>query len=46
MHTWAGVLVLMITCGAQLVDNVFMTAVNSSLPEVQAEFGVTSGDLQ
>jgi MFS family permease len=28
------------------MDNVFMTAVNLSLPEVQAEFGVSSSDLQ
>ena len=46
IHTWQGVLILAITCGAQLMDNVFMTAVNLSLPEVQAEFGVSSGDLQ
>ncbi|KZM27430.1 uncharacterized protein EKO05_0010716 [Ascochyta rabiei] len=46
IHTWRGVLILVITCGAQLMDNVFMTAVNLSLPEVQAEFNVSSGDLQ
>lgn len=46
MQTWRGVLVLVVTCGAQLMDNVFMTAVNLSLPEVQAEFGVSSSDLQ
>lgn len=46
MQTWQGVLVLVITCLAQLMDNVFMTAVNLSLPEVQAEFGVGAGDLQ
>jgi MFS family permease len=46
VHTWQGALILAITCGAQLMDNVFMTAVNLSLPEVQAEFNVSSGDLQ
>lgn len=46
IHTWRGVMILAITCGAQLMDNVFMTAVNLSLPEVQAEFNVSSGDLQ
>lgn len=46
IHTWRGVMILTITCGAQLMDNVFMTAVNLSLPEVQAEFNVSSGDLQ
>lgn len=46
IHTWRGTMILAITCGAQLMDNVFMTAVNLSLPEVQAEFNVSSGDLQ
>ncbi|KAF1359305.1 MFS general substrate transporter [Lizonia empirigonia] len=46
IHTWRGVMILAITCGAQLMDNVFMTAVNLSLPEVQAEFNASSGDLQ
>ncbi|KAF2128287.1 MFS general substrate transporter [Dothidotthia symphoricarpi CBS 119687] len=46
IHTWRGIFILSITCGAQLIDNVFMTAVNLSLPKVQDEFDVSSGDLQ
>lgn len=41
-----GVLILLITCGSQLLDNVFMTGVNISLPAIQKEFDVKSGDLQ
>lgn len=46
MYSWRGVMILLITCGSQLMDNIFMTAVNLSLPAVQAEFNVSSGDLQ
>lgn len=46
IQTWRGVMILFITCGAQFIDNIFMTAVNLSLPSIQSEFKVTSGDLQ
>ncbi|KAA8575070.1 hypothetical protein MFRU_002g03150 [Monilinia fructicola] len=41
-----GALILLTTCGAQLMDNVFMTGVNISLPAVQKEFGAKASDLQ
>ncbi|KAK3060220.1 hypothetical protein LTS18_009042, partial [Coniosporium uncinatum] len=37
--SWRGALILLVTCGAQLLDNVFMTGVNISLPAIQREFG-------
>lgn len=43
--SWRGALVLLCTCGAQLMDNVFMTGVNIALPAIQKEFDVPSGDL-
>lgn len=41
-----GALVLLCTCTAQMMDNVFMTSVNIALPAIQKEFGVESSDLQ
>ncbi|TGO79942.1 hypothetical protein BELL_0019g00300 [Botrytis elliptica] len=41
-----GALILLTTCGAQLMDNVFMTGVNISLPAIQKEFGAKASDLQ
>ncbi|GAB7347058.1 hypothetical protein MBLNU459_g3197t2 [Dothideomycetes sp. NU459] len=46
IHSWRGSFILVITCGSQLLDNVFMSGVNLSLPAVQAEFDIASGDLQ
>ncbi|KAJ4358455.1 uncharacterized protein N0V89_003038 [Didymosphaeria variabile] len=46
IRTWKGTLVLVVTCGAQLMDNIFMTAVNLSLPKVQKDFDVPSAQLQ
>ncbi|RDW74840.1 MFS multidrug transporter-like protein [Coleophoma cylindrospora] len=46
LSSWRGVMILIITCGAQLLDNVFMTGVNISLPAIQREFSVEAGDLQ
>lgn len=46
IKSWRGALVLLCTCGAQMMDNVFMTSVNIALPTIQKEFGVSSGDLQ
>ncbi|KAL1628493.1 hypothetical protein SLS56_005838 [Neofusicoccum ribis] len=44
--SWRGAMVLLCTCGAQLMDNVFMTGVNIALPAIQKNFDVDSGDLQ
>ncbi|KAM3069326.1 hypothetical protein ACMFMG_010828 [Clarireedia jacksonii] len=41
-----GAIILLTTCGSQLLDNVFMTGVNISLPAIQKEFNVPGGDLQ
>lgn len=46
LKSWKGIMVLIITCGSQLLDNVFMTGVNIALPAIQREFQVKSGDLQ
>ena len=39
-------MILLVTCGSQLLDNIFMTAVNISLPAIQKEFDVKADDLQ
>lgn len=44
--SWRGIVILLCTCGAQLMDNVFMTGVNIALPAIQKDFGVGSSDLQ
>lgn len=44
--SWRGAAILIITCGSQLLDNVFMTAVNICLPAIQREFNVEAGNLQ
>ncbi|KPM44220.1 hypothetical protein AK830_g2358 [Neonectria ditissima] len=41
-----GAVILLCTCGAQLMDNVFMTGVNIALPAIQKDFNVPNGDLQ
>jgi len=46
IKSWRGALVLTITCGAQMLDNVFMTGVNISLPAVQKDFNVDHSNLQ
>ncbi|KAK4541306.1 hypothetical protein LTR36_008064 [Oleoguttula mirabilis] len=46
INSWRGCCILLITCGAQMMDNVYMTGVNISLPAIQKEFGVDSGSLQ
>jgi MFS family permease len=35
-----------VTAGAQLLDNVYMTGVNISLPAIQKEFDISSANLQ
>ena len=44
--SWKGALILIVTCGSQFLDNVFMTSVNISLPAIQREWDVKAGDLQ
>ncbi|KAF2765141.1 hypothetical protein EJ03DRAFT_345873 [Teratosphaeria nubilosa] len=44
--SWRGSLILVITCGAQLLDNVFMTGVNISLPAIQKTFDIDGINLQ
>ncbi|KZF24827.1 major facilitator superfamily transporter [Xylona heveae TC161] len=46
IKSWRGILILIITGGSQLLDNVYMTGVNISLPAIQKEMDVQSGDLQ
>lgn len=46
LKSWRGAFVLLVTCGSQLMDNIFMTAVNIALPTIQKEFNVPVGDLQ
>lgn len=46
ISSWRGASILIVTCGAQLLDNVFMTGVNISLPAIQKDFDVDSGELQ
>ncbi|TDZ61132.1 Drug resistance protein [Colletotrichum trifolii] len=44
--SFRGALVLLCTCGAQCIDNIFMTGVNIALPAIQREFDVKSSELQ
>ncbi|KAF4534024.1 putative mfs transporter protein [Lasiodiplodia theobromae] len=44
--SWRGAMILLCTCGAQLMDNVFMTGVNIALPAIQKNFDVDGADLQ
>lgn len=46
IKSWRGAMLLLCTCGAQLMDNVFMTSVNIALPAIQKEFGTSNADLQ
>lgn len=44
--SWRGAIILLVTCGAQLMDNVFMTGTNIALPAIKKSFDVEGGDLQ
>lgn len=44
--SFRGAIVLLCTCGAQLMDNIFMTAVNIALPAIQKDFKVKNAELQ
>lgn len=39
-------LIMIVTVGAQLLDNIYMTDVNISLPAIQKEFDVSGGNFQ
>lgn len=41
-----GAAILICACTAQLLDNIFLTGVNISIPAIQKEFNVPSTDLQ
>lgn len=43
--SWRGAAILGCVCGAQLLDNVFMTGVNIALPAISKEFDVHGGEL-
>jgi hypothetical protein len=37
---------MIVTAGTQLLDNIYMTDVNISLPAIQKEFDVSGGNFQ
>ncbi|KAI7240980.1 hypothetical protein KC330_g894 [Hortaea werneckii] len=46
LNSWRGLCICIITCTAQMMDNVFMTGVNISLPAIQRDFGIDDSALQ
>lgn len=46
LASWRGALILLVTSGAQFLDNVFMTSANIALSSIQQEFHETSTNLQ
>lgn len=46
INSWRGACMLIITCTAQCMDNVFLTGVNISLPAIQRHFGIDDSTLQ
>ena len=46
IKSWRGAFILACVCGAQLMDNVFMTGVNIAIPAIRDEFHVPESDLQ
>lgn len=46
LASWRGALILLVTCGSQFLDNVFMTSANMALASIQKEFGVSNTNLQ
>lgn len=46
LASWRGSLILLVCCGSQFLDNVFMTSSNMALASIQKEFDVTSTNLQ
>lgn len=46
LASWRGIAILFCVCGAQLMDNIFMTGVNICLPAIAKEFDVDGSELQ
>ncbi|BCR82763.1 MFS transporter [Aspergillus chevalieri] len=46
LASWRGSLILLVTSGAQFLDNVFMTSANMALSSMQEEFHESSTNLQ
>lgn len=46
LASWRGALILLVTSGAQFLDNVFMTSANIALSSIQEEFHESSTNLQ
>lgn len=46
LGSWRGAMILFCVCGAQLMDNIFMTGVNISLPAISKEFNIEASELQ
>ena len=46
LASWRGSLILLVTSGAQFLDNVFMTSANIALSSIQDEFHESSANLQ
>lgn len=46
LASWRGSLILLVTSGAQFLDNVFMTSANIALSSIQEEFHESSANLQ
>ncbi|KAJ5246868.1 hypothetical protein N7468_001851 [Penicillium chermesinum] len=46
LASWRGALILLVTCGSQFLDNVFMTSSNMALASIQEEFDVSNTNLQ
>lgn len=46
LKSWRGAFICIITCTAQMMDNVYMTGVNISLPAIQKDFGIDDSALQ
>lgn len=46
LASWKGALVLLVTSGAQFLDNVFMTSANIALSSIQEEFKESNTNLQ
>lgn len=46
LGSWRGITILFCVCGAQLMDNIFMTGVNICLPTIAKEFNVDGSELQ
>ena len=46
LASWRGIMIMLVTCGGQLIDNVFLTGVNIAIPAIQKDFHANNADLQ